>query len=66
MKANQFVINFYLDYFNNYLSVAKIAANNGISVECAWFLITEGRKLHEAKISEANNNLVAMRENQSQ
>jgi hypothetical protein len=37
----------YLDYVNNYLTVAKFAEHNGITVSQASTLIFIGRDLHE-------------------
>ena len=37
----------FLDYFNNYLSVAKFAEHNEISEPLALTIITAGRELHE-------------------
>jgi hypothetical protein len=37
----------FLDYFNNYLSVAKFAEHNEISEALALTIITAGRELHE-------------------
>lgn len=44
------IITFYLDYVNNYLTVAKIAEHNEISEETAWVMILEGRRLHEESV----------------
>ena len=41
---------FYLDYVNNYLTVAKIAENNEIAYSYTETLINIGRDLHEADI----------------
>tara|TARA_R110000823_G_scaffold231805_1_gene358429 strand:+ start:1343 stop:1525 length:183 start_codon:yes stop_codon:yes gene_type:complete len=37
----------FLDYFNNYLSVAKFAEHNEISEAVALTIITTGKELHE-------------------
>ena len=37
---------FYLDYFNNYLTVARIAEDNGLSEEHTLALIDMGRIIH--------------------
>jgi len=42
----RYAIDFYLDYFNNYLTVAKIAEHHGISEQSANDLINRGRKLY--------------------
>ena len=41
---------FYLDYVNNYLTVAKIAEHNEIAYSYAETLINIGKALHEADI----------------
>ena len=40
---------FYLDYVNDYLTVAAIANDNGLTVEQAQTLIDTGREVHEAR-----------------
>ena len=40
----------YLDWFNNYLTVAVFAEHREISVKQANKLLNEGRKLHEAYV----------------
>ena len=37
----------FLDYYNNYLSVAKFAEHNEISEAVALTIITAGKELHE-------------------
>ena len=37
----------FLDYFNNYLSVAKFAEHNEISEAVALTIITTGKEYHE-------------------
>ena len=46
-NANQVLREMFLDYFNNYLSVAKFAEHNEISMTKATLLIEMGRELHE-------------------
>jgi len=46
MSAREFAHRFYLDYFNNYLTVAKIAEHHVISVEFAQILINHGKAVH--------------------
>jgi hypothetical protein len=60
MKASQFAINFYLDYFNNYLTVNKFAEDNNISEIFARQLIAEGMRLHDEKVKGANENMIAL------
>lgn len=40
----------YLDYFNNYLTVACIAEHNGISEKHAAALIDIGRTIHNTRV----------------
>ena len=40
----------FLDYFNNYLSVAKFAEHNEISEAVALTIITAGKELHEQHV----------------
>lgn len=42
----------FLDWVNNYLTVEKFAADNGVSVEDARALIEMGRKYHEEHVEE--------------
>lgn len=44
------IADFYLDYFNNYLSVELIAEHHFIPTHIAQELIDYGRKLHESKV----------------
>jgi hypothetical protein len=41
------LIEFYLDWVNNYLSITKMAEDNGISFEVTVNLIELGKNLHE-------------------
>jgi hypothetical protein len=41
---------FYLDYFNNYLTVDCIAEHNGMAKEHANELIKMGRLIHEIRV----------------
>jgi hypothetical protein len=61
MSAREFAHQFYLDYVNNYLTVAKIAEHHVISVELAESLIKHGKAINEAKIEIANETLIALR-----
>jgi hypothetical protein len=61
MSATEFARQFYLDYVNNYLTVAKIAEHHVISFELAEALIKNGKAIHEAKIEIANETLIALR-----
>jgi len=46
------LINFYLDYVNNYLTVAKCAEDNGVSVMQCLALISIGKQLHEKQVQQ--------------
>lgn len=39
LTMNKTLNEFYLDYYNNYLTVSKFAEDNGISKECAMKLL---------------------------
>tara|TARA_R100000697_G_scaffold123752_1_gene158139 strand:- start:1677 stop:1880 length:204 start_codon:yes stop_codon:yes gene_type:complete len=41
------IINLYLDWVNNYLSLEVFAEHNQISIKLASLIIKEGRILHE-------------------
>lgn len=41
---------FYLDYFNNYLTVGAIAEAHGLTDAQALTLINTGREVHEARV----------------
>lgn len=45
---------FYLDWVNNYLTVAKIAEHNGITEPHALELINMGRKVHGIRVDALN------------
>ena len=47
MTANKYFRAAFLDFFNNYLTIAKYAEDNEISIEDATDLIDAGRKYHE-------------------
>tara|TARA_Y100000296_G_scaffold9503_1_gene11050 strand:+ start:1893 stop:2066 length:174 start_codon:yes stop_codon:yes gene_type:complete len=44
------IIEIYLDWVNNYLTLSRFAEDYGISEELAELLIEEGRKLHELSV----------------
>jgi len=46
------IIDFYLDWFNNYLTIEKIAEHHGLEVDEAKALITMGRYMHHRYIDE--------------
>lgn len=47
----QYAINFYLDYFNNYLTVAGIAEYYNYSLATAQRLIARGKELYELTLN---------------
>lgn len=49
------VIDFYLDYFNNYLTVEKIAEHHGLDVDDAKALISMGRYMHHRHVGTMNS-----------
>lgn len=48
MKVLDVLQAFYLDYFNNYLTVGAIAEAHGLTETQAAVLIRVGREVHEA------------------
>ena len=44
------IADFYLDYFNNYLSVELIAEHHYLPTHVAQVLIDYGREIHETKV----------------
>ena len=46
------IIEFYLDYVNNYVSTARIAEDYGFTVEFVRVAISEGRRLHELRVEQ--------------
>ena len=44
------IIEFYLDYVNNYVSTTRIAEDYGFTVEFVRAAISEGRLLHELQV----------------
>jgi len=47
----QTLIDLFLSYFNDYLTVECFAEHNGISIATANAIIKEGKYLHEFKVS---------------
>lgn len=41
----------YLDFVNNYLTVDKFAEHHGITLKQAHQLLTVGKSLHESRVS---------------
>jgi hypothetical protein len=48
------LIEFYLDWFNNYLTVEKIAEHHGLDVDDAKALIRMGRYMHHRHVEMMN------------
>tara|TARA_R110000764_G_scaffold233143_1_gene325869 strand:- start:499 stop:690 length:192 start_codon:yes stop_codon:yes gene_type:complete len=53
------VIDFYLDWFNNYLTVDKIAEHHGLDVDDAKALISMGRYMHHRHVEMMNSEVTA-------
>tara|TARA_R110002167_G_scaffold363069_1_gene582813 strand:+ start:366 stop:554 length:189 start_codon:yes stop_codon:yes gene_type:complete len=49
------VIDFYLDWFNNYLTIDKIAEHHGLDVDDAKALISMGRYMHNRHVDMMND-----------
>lgn len=47
MITAQKLIDDYLDYFNNYLTIAKYAEHRGLTLEQGQTLVAMGKALHE-------------------
>ena len=52
MKLKQVLIDQYLDYFNNYLTIAKYAEDNDLALDQAQIVISLGKALHEHQFIE--------------
>ena len=52
MKVKQALIDQYIDFFNNYLTIAKYAEDNGMSVQQAQTVISLGKQLHGMQFVE--------------
>ena len=44
--------NLYLDYFNNYLTVALFSEHHGLTIKQAETLLDMGREIHEQRVKE--------------
>lgn len=53
------VIDFYLDWFNNYLTVEKLAEHHGLDVDDAKALISMGRYMHHRRVETMNREVSA-------
>jgi hypothetical protein len=49
----QQLINFYLDWVNNFLSIQYFASYHDLTVKQATTMINVGRELHEQVVSES-------------
>lgn len=47
------LVNAYLEYINNYLTVAKFAEHNGLTEDQAVIIIAIGKELHSTPHPEA-------------
>jgi len=47
MITNKVLIEDYLDYFNNYLTIAKYAEDRGLTLEQGQDLVLLGKNAHE-------------------
>ena len=47
------LVSYYLDFFNNYMTVEKFAEHNGITVDQANQVIKLGKEIHESKHPES-------------
>lgn len=52
MKVKQVLIDQFLDYFNNYLTIAKYAEDNDLTLQQAQTVISLGKVLHEKQFIE--------------
>jgi aromatic ring hydroxylase len=52
MKVKQVLIDQYLDYFNNYLTIAKYAEDNDLALHQAQTVVSLGKQLHEKQFIE--------------
>jgi len=52
MKVKQVLIEQFLDYFNNYLTISKYAEDNDLELHQAQTVISLGRALHEKQFVE--------------
>ena len=53
------VIDFYLDWFNNYLTVEKIAEHHGLDLDDAKALINMGRYMHYKHVEMINSEVAS-------
>lgn len=47
--AQRWIANMYLDYVNNYITVAKFTDDHGLDRDLAQKIITSGRLLHQCR-----------------
>lgn len=58
MITAQLLMEDYLDYFNNYLTIAKYAKDRGLTLEQGQDLVLLGKSLHEKKFIEEHFQLI--------
>lgn len=52
MKANQYLRELYLDFFNNYLTIEKFSEDNDLTPFDAVILLQKGERLHEEYVEQ--------------
>ena len=58
MITNKMLIDDYLDYFNNYLTIAKYAEHRGLTLEQAQDLVLLGKYSHQKQFLEEHFQLI--------
>ena len=58
MITAKLLIEDYLDYFNNYLTIAKYAEHRGLTLEQAQDLISIGKYSHQKQFLEEHFQLI--------
>jgi len=58
MKLKQVLIDQYLDYFNNYLTIAKYAEDNDLALDQAQTVISLGKQLHQNQFLKEHFQLI--------
>ena len=52
MKFQQVLIDQYIYFFNNYLTIAKYAEDNGLTIQQAQSVLTLGKQLNDIQFVE--------------
>ena len=52
MKFQQVLIDQYIAFFNNYLTIAKYAEDNGLTIQQAQSVLTLGKQLNDIQFVE--------------